>query len=108
MEVSEDQKGYLGIECQSVDSVSAKTYSMPQGVYVVSVLDGGAASKSDLQNRDIITKLNGTKITTKEDLIEELKYYAVGDTVTLTVSRANGSEYKSMEIEVTLEKQVSR
>ena len=108
VQVSENQRGYLGIECASVDSTSAQTYNMPQGAYVYSILEGGAASKSDLQARDIITKLNGTKITTKEDLVEEMKYYSVGDKVTLTVSRADGTEYKSMEIEVTLAKQVNQ
>lgn len=108
VQVSDEQRGYLGIECASVDSASAQTYNMPQGAYVYSILEGGAASKSELQARDIITKLNGTKITTKEDLVEELKYYSVGDKVTLTVSRADGTEYKSMEIEVTLSKQVNQ
>lgn len=108
VEVNKDQRGYLGIECASVDPTSAQTYNMPQGAYVYSILEGGAASKSELQARDIITKLNGTKITTKEDLMEELKYYSVGDTVTLTVSRANGTEYESLEIEVTLAKQANQ
>jgi serine protease Do len=106
IEVSEDQRGYLGIQVTSVDSSSAQVYNMPQGAYVYSIIDGGAASNSELQARDIITKLNGTTITTREDLTEELKYYAIGDTVTLTVSRATGTEYETMEIEVTLTAQV--
>ncbi|MGN0294819.1 MAG: S1C family serine protease [Lachnospiraceae bacterium] len=108
VEVNENQRGYLGITCKTVDSTSAQAYDMPQGVYVYSILDGGAASKSELQVRDIITKINGTKVTTQEDLTEELKYYSIGDTVKLTVSRANGTEYESMEIEVTLAKQVKQ
>ena len=108
VEVNENQRGYLGIKCKTVDSASAQAYDMPQGVYVYSILDGGAASKSELQARDIITKINGTKVTTQEDLTEELKYYSIGDTVKLTVSRANGTEYETMEIEVTLAKQVKQ
>ncbi|MDY4970628.1 MAG: trypsin-like peptidase domain-containing protein [Lachnospiraceae bacterium] len=108
VEVNESQRGYLGIECKTVNSAYAEAYNMPEGVYVYSILEGGAASKSDLQARDIITKLNGTKVTTQDDLTQELKYYSVGDTVTLTVSRANGAEYETMEIEVTLAKQVKQ
>lgn len=103
VEVDKNQRGYLGIQCLSTDSTS---YNMPEGVYVVDILKGGAAASSDLQVRDIITKINGTSVTTQEALTEQLKYYAIGDTVTLTVSRQNGAEYESLEIEVTLQKQV--
>lgn len=103
VEVDKNQRGYLGIQCLSTDSTS---YNMPEGVYVVDILKGGAAASSDLQVRDIITKINGTSVTTQEALTEQLKYYAIGDTITLTVSRQNGAEYESLEIEVTLQKQV--
>ena len=103
VEIDKDQRGYLGIQCLSTDSTS---YNMPEGVYVVDILKGGAAASSDLQVRDIITKINGTSVTTQEALTEQLKYYAIGDTVTLTVSRQNGAEYETLEIEVTLQKQV--
>ena len=103
VEVDKNQRGYLGIQCLSTDSTS---YNMPEGVYVVDILKGGAAASSDLQVRDIITKINGTSVTTQEARTEQLKYYAIGDTITLTVSRQNGAEYESLEIEVTLQKQV--
>ena len=106
MEVAEDQRGYLGINCSSVDSSYSQMYNMPEGVYVSTILDGGAASKSELQERDIITKINGATVNTAAELTEQLKYYAIGDKVTLTVSRLNGTEYESMQIEVTLAKQV--
>ena len=108
VQVAENQRGYLGIQATTVDSSTSSYYSMPEGVYVYKIMDGGAASKSDLQERDIITKLDDTAVTTKEALTEALKYYSVGDKVKLSVSRLEGNEYKTVEVTVTLAKQVQQ
>lgn len=107
IEVDENQRGYLGIQGVTVDSSTAKNYNMPSGVYVYKVLDGGAASSSELQEKDIITSFNGTAISSMEELSEQLKYCAIGDKVTLKVQRQNGANYEELDIEVTLAKQVN-
>lgn len=107
IEVEAEKRGYLGIKGVTVDAASAKTYDMPEGVYVHTVMDGGAASKSDLKAKDIITKMDGEKISSMEDITEELKYHSIGDTVVLTVYRLNGSEYESVDVSVTLAAQVT-
>lgn len=107
IEVDASQRGYLGIQGVTVDSSTAKNYNMPSGVYVYKVLDGGAASSSELQEKDIITSFNGTAISSMEELSEQLKYCAIGDKVTLKVQRQNGANYEELDIEVTLAKQVN-
>lgn len=107
IEVDENQRGYLGIQGVTVDSSTAKNYNMPSGVYVYKVLEGGAASSSELQEKDIITSFNGTAISSMEELSEQLKYCAIGDKVTLKVQRQNGANYEELDIEVTLAKQVN-
>ena len=103
IEVDEDDRGYLGISGVSVTSSVASAYNMPEGVYVANLIDGGAAADSELQKGDIITGINGTTVEDMEALQKELTYYAAGETITLTVQRADGSgEYSEMEIEVTL------
>lgn len=103
IEVDEDDRGYLGISGVSVTSSVASAYDMPVGVYVANLIDGGAAADSDLQKGDIITGINGTTVEDMEALQKELTYYAAGETITLTVQRADGTgEYSEMEIEVTL------
>ena len=76
---------------------------MPEGVYIAEIIDGGGAADSDLQKGDIITKIDGTTVTSMDDLKKELTYYAAGNTVTLTVERASGNgNYDEKEIKVTL------
>lgn len=106
-EVAEKDRGYLGINAMTIDSTAAKTYNMPEGVYVHSIMENGAAATSDLQNYDIITKLDKKSISTKEDLINQLKFYKKGETVTLTVYRQDGNEYKEKTVTVTLGERVT-
>ena len=46
----------------------AKMYGMPQGVYVYKIMEDSAAAGSDLHEKDIITKLDGEKISNYADL----------------------------------------
>ncbi len=101
--VDEDKRGYLGISGVSVTSQVASAYSMPEGVYVAQIIEGGAAENSDMQKGDIITALEGSTVTDMEELQKQLSYYESGETVTITVQRADGSgEYSEKKIDVTL------
>ena len=75
---------------------------MPQGVYVFKIVDKAPAKNSDLQEKDIITKLDSQSIENMENLQELLKTYKAGEKVKLTVSRLDGEDYKDVEVEVTL------
>lgn len=58
---------------------------------VYKIVAGGAASRSDLRERDIITKFDGEKVKNGDDLKKLLTYYKAGSTVTMTVqSLENG------------------
>ncbi len=101
--VDEDKRGYLGISGVSVTSQVASAYSMPEGVYVAQIIEGGAAESSDMQKGDIITALEGSTVSDMEELQKQLSYYESGETVTITVQRADGSgEYTEQKIDVTL------
>ena len=101
--LDEDQQGYLGISGASVTSQVAQTYNMPTGVYVAQIMENGGAAKSELQKGDIITKVEKTKVSSMEDLKTQLQYYAAGETVELTIQRADGSgEYSEMTVTVKL------
>ena len=60
---------------------------------------------SDLREKDIITKLDGERITSYADLSRLLTYYKAGDTVTLTVQSLENGEYVEREVQVTLGEQ---
>ena len=101
--VSDEDKGYLGIQGVSVTSQVASAYNMPEGVYVASVMDGTGAADAGLQKGDIITKINGSSVSDMEDLQDQLRYYAAGTEVTLTIERNNSDgQYEEKELKVTL------
>ncbi len=105
--VDEDKRGYLNIVGFDVDSKTAQTYGLEEGVFIEKVIEGGAAQKAGLEEKDIIVKINDTKIGEMTDLQKQLQYYAVGDKVNITIKYADGKEYKEKTVEVTLGKQMS-
>jgi serine protease Do len=99
---NEDEQGYLGIQAATISSQSASAYGMPAGVYVYSIEEGGAAAKSDLKEKDIITKFDGETLTSNQDLIDILQYYKGGTTVELTVETLQDGQYVEHTVTVTL------
>lgn len=97
-------QGYLGVQIREITEDIATSYSMPYGVYVVGFTDGSAALASGIQERDIITKIEGTEVTTASALKEKVISYKYGTTVTITIQRSVDGEYKEFEYEVALGK----
>lgn len=100
--VDESESAYLGISGVDVDSDTASTYSMPQGVYIVQVIEGSAAETAGLQQGDIITEFDGYTISSMEELQERLEYYAAGEEVEIIIQRNSNGGYEEMTVEVTL------
>ncbi len=100
--VAEDEVGYIGISQQEVTSQISQMYNMPEGIYVVSVEEGSAAANAGIMKGDIITKFDGSSISSYSDLQKTLQYYAAGDSVTVTVQRPQNGEYVSIELNLTL------
>ncbi|OON86940.1 peptidase S1 [Oribacterium sp. C9] len=100
--VSDENRGYLGIQAKTIDAATAEAYGMVQGVYVYKIVDGTAAAASDLQEKDIIVKFDDQSVTSFDDLQNLLGRYAAGETINLTVKRPNGSTYDEKVISITL------
>lgn len=100
--VDQDQVGYLGISYQEVTDQFSTMYGMPKGIYVVSVLENSGASRAGIMKGDVITKFDGVKTSTFSELQNALQYYAVGDTVQVTVMRPENGEYVEKILTVTL------
>lgn len=96
-----ENQAYLGIKGGDVSSEMV-AYGFPQGVYVSSVSAGSGAANAGLQEGDIITAVDSTKISTMTELQSALKSYKAGDKVTLTVARQSGRQYEESKVEVTL------
>ncbi|MCD7763247.1 MAG: S1C family serine protease [Lachnospiraceae bacterium] len=101
--LSDSERGYIGATVLSVSDEAIETYNMPAGAFVYEVISGSAAEEAGLKNGDIITALEGESVTSSEDLIEKMSYYAPGETITLEVQTANNGSYEAREVEVTLQ-----
>ena len=95
----------MGITGVNVTLSNSELYNMPQGVYVSSVIEGGAADRAGIARGYIITALNDEEIDSMEELKEELSYFAAGDTIKLTVMKMMYEGYEEDVISVTLGKQ---
>lgn len=103
-QVADNDQGYLGIQCKNIDSTTSQQLGMPQGVFIYKIVEGGAASQSDLREKDIITKFDGQGIKTYDDLTSMLKYYAGGTKVSLTVQSVENGQYVERNVDITLGK----
>lgn len=101
--VAEADQGAIGIKGMSVSTEYSQQLNMPEGVYVSEVTKGGGAEKAGMTRGCIITGINGTKVSSMDDLEEQLQYYAKGDEVELTIQvpQSNG-EYQEQSVTVIL------
>ncbi len=102
--VAEEERGYIGIvNGEDVTQDVSQMYGMPMGVYVSEIAKGSGADRAGITKGSVITALNGISVNGMEALKEQLQYYKIGETVTLTVEvPQKGGEYESQEVEVTL------
>lgn len=102
--VDESDSAFLGIAGVDVTEDVANTYNMPTGVYVAQVTEGSAAQQAGIKMGDIITTFDGREISSMEELSMRMQYYKAGDTVEITIMRANAGEYIEETLSVTLGK----
>lgn len=83
----------IGITGQNLSANMAAYFDLPQGILVGSIDPDGPAYGSGLQTDDIITHVNGERVTTMQELIEIKDQYKAGDQMTLTIYRG-GRKYE--------------
>lgn len=93
--------GLVGID---VTEQISRANNLPIGVYVKSVVDGGAAALGGIQPGDVILKFDGQDVTSSDEINELRDEHQVGDKVEVEVSR-NG-EKVTLTIELQEEKPV--
>lgn len=102
VKVEDGQTGYMGISLQTVTEDFAYLYGVPEGVFIRSVEEGSAAQAAGMLSGDVITRFEGEKITSYEDLQEVMQYYGPGSQVTVIVKRQINGSYEDVELEMTL------
>ncbi len=102
--LAEEDKGFLGVSSRSVTDTLADFYGWPVGAYIVEILEGSPAEAANLYVGDIVTSVNGVKISTADQLVAAISSYRHGSTVELTVQRMSNGKYEEITISVTLAK----
>ena len=82
-----NDRGTIGIEGKTCTLYMSKVNNVPQGMLVTKIDKDGPAASTELKANDIITEINGEKITSSVELIDELKKYKPEDIVTFKVYR---------------------
>lgn len=99
--VNEADAAYMGVQVANLSNEAIRMYNMPAGAFVVEVTGNEAADLAGLRRGDIIIKMDGQKISGREDLIDRLRYYEAGETVEIVYERAIEGEYREDTLEVT-------
>ena len=96
IEFGDVKRGYLGISYQPNEAENERLIKQAgvkegQGVYVQTVPSDGAASQAGLKEGDVITKVNGTPVTSGMEMSAGIASYRPGEKVPVTYIR-NGKE----------------
>ena len=106
IETGSAERAYIGVYSANITPELAKEYNLPvnKGVYIYSntsysaVMKDSPAAKAGIQDKDIITAVNGVEIGAAGSLSSLLGEYKPNDTVQLTILRGNDQ----IQINVTL------
>lgn len=94
------RRAYLGVMAQDIDSGLAESLGMdtPHGALIAELTKGAPAEKAGLQVQDVITELNGQKISNTRKLMSVAEKLTVGQKYPVALLR-NG---KPLAVEVTM------
>ncbi|MCJ7739720.1 trypsin-like peptidase domain-containing protein [Candidatus Microgenomates bacterium] len=82
------QKPFLGVKYKMITKDLALLNDVPEGAYVQDVVEKSPAEKAGIEPNDIITKLDGQKITDKEDgLAKIISGKSIGSRMTVEIWR---------------------
>jgi serine protease Do len=98
-------RGYLGIQIGNLDYAHAQAFGLKNtdGALVTAITPDTPAAQAGIQHGDIVTAVDGHKVTTTRDLINYVSAKGPDATVTLTVLR----DGKSMDFRVKLSERPS-
>ncbi|MDP2661174.1 MAG: PDZ domain-containing protein [Dehalococcoidia bacterium] len=90
---AQDQKPFIGISLADINAQikSRLQLSQDQGVVIVMVVPNSPGATAGLQQKDIITAIDGNAVTAAKDVTTAVQAKKIGDTVKLTVTRSDGS-----------------
>ena len=100
------ERGYIGVQIQSVDETIAKASGLtkPEGVLVQDVLENGAAKNAGIVSGDIILSVDGKEIKTANELQAYIASKRVGEIVEVKIWRDQNKITKNVKLKARDEK----
>lgn len=86
----------LGITYSEITAAAALVNDMPSGLYIQSIDIDSSLYSSGLKKGDIITEINGTKITSADVALDIIDDSKAGDKMTVKVYIASTKSYKTL------------
>ena len=112
--IPEEDQGALGVYVRTISQSASQMYNLPEGAmisgfsdeemegYEGTELTPSAAKDAGLMKSDVITAVEGQKVSSGDELQSVIKYYAAGETVTVTYERLVEGEWQEQTAEVKL------
>jgi serine protease Do len=96
-----DRSFWTGLSIQSLNQNIAKYYglSTSEGVIITDVLKRSPGEKAGLKIGDVITEINGSKVTNDGSVFDIIKDARAGDYLKLKIFRDNRSIYIDLKLE---------
>lgn len=93
----------IGITFTSISSELAELTGIPQGIRVVGISEDCDVATKDVQIGDIITAIDGTEVSSLNEIATVINRKKPGDSVTLSIYRAaEDGSVKTFDVEVML------
>ena len=95
----------LGIVGVAVDETASTALGIPQGILITEIADDGSFANSSANPKNIITKVDGTRVKTFNQVYSVLAQHKVGDKINVEICKvdsSNPSNSKTATINVTL------
>lgn len=100
--IKEKKFAGVGITGGDVPKSAHKEYGIPYGAYVESVMSESPAMVAGMQQGDVITIMDGKKISNFSEFSSTLQKKNPGTTVEMTIMRLVQDEYRELTVEVNL------
>lgn len=94
---------YMGIQGKDLSEYEASSFNMPQGVYLLAVVEGAPAEQAGLQSGDVITAVDGMDVAAMSEIKGILADKNPGDEITVTFYRSDQrGNYEEQSVTVVL------
>ena len=100
--ITDEERGYLGVSGYMITEDYSSYYDMPEGFYISTIYKDSGVDKAGLSIGNIITEIDGKKVTNFSSINEVLENKKAKEKVVLKVKYIDGKEYREKKVEVIL------